>query len=384
MPKRRGMRALTGAVFIAVLLTACPAGAAPEAPRPAANDAASEEAKQVAEEVRMGRRIAADLEREYKLVNDPAALARLARIGGDLTAVCGGPRYRYIFKILATNDINAVSLPGGFIYVTKGLLGFVRSDDELAGVLAHEIAHSSRRHVRELMRREEKLNRQMLFGMLGAILAGATSGEGFGSMLLGAEMLKTSFLSGYTQKVESEADRSALDYLIKTGRYNPVGALTVIERLARDEARRTGAPLGVYQTHPDSAQRATAMADYLRERGISIDRLAVQDPLRAVARAADPGTEVVLNGIVLYRTTAGQAVADAIAAHINRLIKQGLQLHAVSVGPDGISVSAAGEVVLTVSAADAALAGAPPADVAAQAAQRLRDALWKMMVEQTS
>ena len=106
-------------------------------------------------EVKLGRMNAEENDRQVKLITDSKILERVNRIGGELARIANNypipatwgssqlKPFKYTFKVVDDKDVNAYSLPGGFIYVHKGLIDAVRSDDELAGVLAHEIAHAA-------------------------------------------------------------------------------------------------------------------------------------------------------------------------------------------------------------------------------------------------
>src|SRR5262249_439382 len=106
-------------------------------------------------EVKVGRDSAAETEKEVKFITEPAIVERVNRIGQEIAAIAnsteipatwGDPKvkkFNYSFRVVDDKDVNAFSLPGGFIYVNKGLLDYVHSDDELAGVLAHEVAHAA-------------------------------------------------------------------------------------------------------------------------------------------------------------------------------------------------------------------------------------------------
>lgn len=98
------------------------------------------------DEIDIGRQAAADLERQYGVVNDPVQTPRIQRIGRAIAAVSGRPNLPWTFKIINISDVNALSLPGGPVYVTKGLVALNLSDNEMAGVLGHEIAHIKERH----------------------------------------------------------------------------------------------------------------------------------------------------------------------------------------------------------------------------------------------
>lgn len=338
------------------------------------------------EDVRLGRRAAAALEREYRLVKDPNQLARLKRIGEEVAAVSDEPAYRYTFKVLDLDDVNALSLPGGFIYTTKGMLSYLRSDHELAAVLAHEIAHAAKHHVRDLQRREATANQYVILGVLAALLLGRMHTEGLGNMLFGAEVVKIAYLNQYGQEAETEADRTGVEYLIQTGKYNPVGMLTVLERLARDEERQAGPPLGVFRTHPPGRERVQALEAFLRTRNIPINRRAVQDQLHAraveVTAGGQQAAEVRLGDTVVFRTAAGLPAATRIAEELTRWILDGAEARDVRVAADGVTVTLAGHPVYTISPEDAALDGRPAAEVARESVRRIASVLWRAFVEQ--
>jgi len=97
-------------------------------------------------EIQIGREGAAELEGKYGVVNDPAAEARLAAIGRRITPVTEEPSFPWTFKVLNTEEVNALALPGGFVYVTKGMISYLKNDDELAGVMGHEAVHVAHHH----------------------------------------------------------------------------------------------------------------------------------------------------------------------------------------------------------------------------------------------
>ncbi|HOQ30630.1 MAG TPA: M48 family metalloprotease, partial [Armatimonadota bacterium] len=118
------------------------------------------------EEEKLGKEGCAQIEKEYKVIEDAAQLKRVHQILSALAPVTSRPEVTYRAKILDTEDVNALSLPGGFIYVTKGLLDIVESDDELAGVLAHEIAHNAHRHAIQSLQQSSKLDQKLVLMFL--------------------------------------------------------------------------------------------------------------------------------------------------------------------------------------------------------------------------
>ncbi|MGE5197715.1 MAG: Maf family nucleotide pyrophosphatase, partial [Deltaproteobacteria bacterium] len=97
-------------------------------------------------EVQIGKSVSKEVEKQYKLAEDPLLQERVRVIGNKISAVCDRKDIDYTFKVLDDKEVNAVSLPGGFVYVNKGLMERVDNDDELAAVLAHEVGHLVARH----------------------------------------------------------------------------------------------------------------------------------------------------------------------------------------------------------------------------------------------
>src|SRR5574344_1474302 len=129
------------------------------------------------EEVNMGKEVAVQLENQYGVVQNPELQDRVNRIGQSLVAHCDRKDLEYSFKVLNTDDVNALSVPGGYIYVFKGLVDFMPSDDELAGVLGHEIGHVVKRHT------VHQMEKQMALSVLGIIAAAASGDPGAGIAL---------------------------------------------------------------------------------------------------------------------------------------------------------------------------------------------------------
>ncbi|HAT98725.1 MAG TPA: peptidase M48, partial [Acidaminococcaceae bacterium] len=98
------------------------------------------------QELDMGKAAAEQIEAHYGVLNDPQINERVNRIGQSLVDVCGRKNIKYTFKVLNTEDVNALACPGGYIFVFKGLLDYMPSDAELAAVLGHEIGHVVKRH----------------------------------------------------------------------------------------------------------------------------------------------------------------------------------------------------------------------------------------------
>ena len=371
-------------LLAALLLLASGSLRADDKPKAAAEDP----------EVKMGREAHEELLKSgIKIIRDPKVVARVETIGKKIavmanetpiTASYGNSKlvkYDYQFFVIEGKDVNAFSLPGGFIYVYKGLLDYVQSDDELAGVLGHEVTHASHHHVAKLEHEQSRLNTQMLLAALATLVAKVPA-EDAGNLLTGMQLLAIQKVNGFGQTAESDADHGGVILTTKAG-YNPVGMLTFMERLARDEKLSRDVELGIFRTHPPSHERANAMMAQITALGHPINRRAVTNALLASTRPASEGavtaTELVLGGKVLYRSASPERAKQA-ADTINHLLDQDLQIYDVK--KEGTTVAARGQMILTVQPEDAVLQQMSSADaVADQAYRTLRNALYKQILD---
>jgi len=247
-----------------------------------------------AEEIRLGQEAARQLEREFKVLTDEATVTRLSRVG-RIVAAAADRTLPYTFKAVDIKEPNAVSLPGGFVYVTKGMLSFVRSDHELAAVLAHEVAHAAHGHQIEMMRRATKIN---LWTFILILLTRDPN------VAVGAQAIGEGVLSGYTRDLERDADLTSIEYLVKTT-YTPVAALTLMERLLWEERLRPEVDLGAFRDHPKTRERAEYITADLRRRGIPLIRRPAANYLRIALRTATennkPIAELLVNETVVLR-----------------------------------------------------------------------------------
>lgn len=369
---------------------------APAATVPHAAHAAPTTAKPPSEdpEVKMGREAHEDLLRSgIRIIRDPKIVGRVETIGKKLAAIANETpieasygsdkivKYDYQFFVVDDKDVNAFSLPGGYIYVNKGLLDYVQSDDELAGVLGHEIVHALHHHVAKLQREQSKANSQLALGLLAAILARVPTEDTY-NLLTGLQLLAVQKVSGHGQNAERDSDRGGV-ILAHKGGHNPVGALTFMERLARDERSRREMELGIFRTHPPSRERADAMIAQITGMGLNINRRAVTNAVKASTRTndkdADEATELLLDTAVLLRSASGERARRA-AETINRLLDQDLQIYDVK--RSGTTISARGQTILTVQQEDAQLSKMASAEAAAdQAYKILRNALYKQFLD---
>ncbi len=221
-------------------------------------------------EQKLGKKLSENIEKKHEVIEDPQKNLLIKQIGNKLTKVSELRGMNYHFKILNIEGPNAFSIPGGYIYVTYDLFDYVQSDDELAGILAHEIAHVIHNHALKQTRDNTKFT---LLTILGALLTGEPNVAVLG------KLTTITFLNQYSREYEEEADLTAINLLIKAG-YNSVGFLTFLERLYTREMFKPEVNLGIFQTHPETENRINYVRNKLIEKGIDIDRRVTTDYLK--------------------------------------------------------------------------------------------------------
>lgn len=189
-------------------------------------------------------------ERYYGLLHDQEMQKRIDGIGQRLIAANNLSPDDFSFKVINSGEINAVTLPGGYIYVFKGLIDFMPTDEELAGVIGHEMGHVMGNH---LARRERE---QLLTTIIGSILAGPE-----GAIAANAALAS---LPAYGQRDEREADDSGFEYMVKA-KMNPYALLVVMNKLGDTE---TSGIRSNFAQHPEPATRAERIRKYVEQMDI--------------------------------------------------------------------------------------------------------------------
>lgn len=353
----------------------------------------------VDEETEMGKTASVEVAKQYKFVEDKDMLLRLERVGNAIAAIAaskeipatyGKPtlaKFTYSFKVIDDPEVNAFALPAGYIYVNKGLLDFIQSDDELAGVLSHEISHVAHHHLMQLIKAQQKQNTMLALAMLVGVTAG-TKGESLGGLWQALTLIRIAQMSAYSQDAEYDADRTAVAYLTQT-KYNPVGVLTSMERLAKEELRKPQVNYGIFNTHPASGARAKEIIAEMDKRGIPINRRMVTSYVSVQVKPV-PDTEassVCIGDIEIARIADfnGQKsaiLAERIAAELRAKLIAGAQMRDVRTDATGQSVVILGDTVFSPTPADAALAGKSIQALATDAANAVKRSLLKERLEQ--
>lgn len=197
-------------------------------------------------EIKMGREYAQMVESSSKLVQDPVITEYVNRIGQNLVRNSDA-KVPFTIKVIDSDEVNAFALPGGFFYVNSGLILAADEEAELAGVMAHEIAHVAARHATRQMTRAQWAN----FGSIPLIFVGGGIGYAVRSAAsLGLPMTFLQFSRGF----ESEADYLGVQYMYKTG-YDPQAYVAFFEKIQAKEKKKPGSLSKAFSTHPPTPDR---------------------------------------------------------------------------------------------------------------------------------
>lgn len=195
-------------------------------------------------EINLGNAVAAQIAREVKFVSDLDVNARLQGIFDRLVAVCDRKDLVYSVNIIDDETVNAFSIPGGFVYMHKGLLDKLKTDEQIAGVLAHEIAHITAKHGLKRI--------QNSYGSLLAQVAAIGSGDP--QLAQGVNAIITSLYFAYSREDEYQSDELAVKYMKKAG-FDPLGMVGVLDVLMQEEEKRPLGRANYFRTHPYPKER---------------------------------------------------------------------------------------------------------------------------------
>jgi len=203
------------------------------------------------QETEIGQEASREVEKQYPVNKDPQLNAMVNQMGQALAKCSDRQDIEYTFKILDVKDVNAVSLPGGWIYVYRGLIDKTKEKpDQLAGVIAHEIGHVAARHHAEMIGRQT----------YASILVGTLT-KGDVSQIAGVFANLT--LLRWSRKHEYEADRLGIKYMYRCKQNDPQGLVNFFNTLLQMQGRQPSEFEQMFRTHPVTSERIKRAQQYL-------------------------------------------------------------------------------------------------------------------------
>jgi predicted Zn-dependent protease len=200
----------------------------------------------IEKEIALGKSLAQEVERSVKLLNDPEINEYVNRVGQNLVRNSDA-KVPFTIKVVDSDEINAFALPGGFFYVNSGLVTAADEESELAGVMAHEIAHVAARHGTEQYTKATIAQ----YATIPLIFMGG--GLGYGLYQAAGFLIPLKFLQ-FSRTAETEADYLGLEYMYKTG-YDPTAFVSFFEKVQAQEKKKPGKLAVAFSTHPPTQDR---------------------------------------------------------------------------------------------------------------------------------
>jgi len=207
-------------------------------------------------EIRMGKEYATQLESSLKLVTDPVINEYVNRVGQNLVRNSDA-KVPFTIKVVDSDVINAMALPGGFFYVNSGLILAADDEAELAGVMAHEIAHVAARHTTRQLTRGQLVNYMTLPLIFVGGGIGLAAREAVG---IGVPMTFLKFSRGF----EAEADYLGIEYMYRAG-YDPSAFVSFFEKIQAMEKKKPGTLSKAFDTHPQTPDRIEKSQNEIRK-----------------------------------------------------------------------------------------------------------------------
>ncbi len=268
-PAHRATRLLAGALVALAAMVAAPLAA--QESRNALPDIGSPASTTLSldDEFRIGRMIVRQLREAGQLVEDPEVTEYIQSVGQRLASHAHEGAHRFTFFVVRDAGINAFALPGGFIGINAGLLTATRNESELAGVLAHEIAHVTQRHIARSIQAAGRANMASAAAMLAAVLIGATTGMPADALLgtiSAAQGLAAQQQINFTRSNESEADRVGVGLMSAAG-FDPMGMPSFFWTMQQRTGSAGANIPPLLRTHPVTTERIAETRDRVEQLG---------------------------------------------------------------------------------------------------------------------
>jgi predicted Zn-dependent protease len=204
----------------------------------------------VSEEEELSRGILRHIYQQYEIIDDPAIVEYVNKVGNRIVEGLEEPLFNYRFHVIKVDTYNAFAIPAGYIFIHSGLLAAMDSEEELAGILAHEIAHVNARHISQKIERSKKIGWASMAGMAAGILIGAAGGgEAAQAVTTGSQAAGVAAELSYSRENEIQADQLGLIYLNDAG-YSAEGLLKILKKMRTKQWFDTEQVPTYMRTHP--------------------------------------------------------------------------------------------------------------------------------------
>ncbi len=186
----------------------------------------------IKEEKKLAKEFMKYIVQRNDLIKDPTIVGYVERVGRNILATLPPQPFKYHFYVVNEDVYNAFAIPAGHIFINSGLLAAMETEDELAGILGHEIAHVVNRHISKRIERSKNINFATMAGMVAGIFLGATTGDptAMQALTIGSAAAGQTASLAYSREDEAQSDQSGLEYVRKAG-YDPKGLLTVLKKI---------------------------------------------------------------------------------------------------------------------------------------------------------
>ena len=208
----------------------------------------------VKDEIALGRDAQQQIRKTVPALDDATIADYVAQIGRQLAARAQGPRYPYTFSIANYRELNAFALPGGPVWIHRGIIHAAANESQLAGVVAHEVAHIAERHAADQITKQLVANG--LLGLLGAVLGNEPGGAR--TARAGAQILAGGYMMKFSRDDERDADRVGVQIMRRAG-WDPRGMADFMETLRRQQGRDAGSVEVFLSSHPAPAERVVLL-----------------------------------------------------------------------------------------------------------------------------
>ncbi|MBU0485880.1 MAG: M48 family metalloprotease [Proteobacteria bacterium] len=214
----------------------------------------------VGEEREVGEKLLSIIRKEFKLLDAPDISQYVSDLGRDILKVAGSQYFDYNFFVIENKDFNAFAAPSGLIFIHSGLIETMNTEGELLGVMAHECAHVTSRHIAERLQKSAKVN----VGTMALLLAGIMIGAGpiSEAMIAGSIATNAAMNLNFSRADEEESDRLAFSWMQKMGR-DPASIVSMLQKMRKISILQMGDIPPYLLTHPDPGLRMNYVQDLL-------------------------------------------------------------------------------------------------------------------------